>query len=70
MSDNKRVRARYISDIPDEYLKKGNIYDCFTVELAGWLGYTDDHGEKYALPADRFEIIEERCPDIETVSKQ
>ena len=53
----KKVRARYISDIPDDYLKKGSEYDCFYIELKGWLGYTDDHGENYAVPSDRFEIL-------------
>ena len=59
MSGKKTVKARYISDIHDVYLKKGEVYQCRRIKLEGWLGYTDNHGENYAVPADRFEIIEE-----------
>ena len=56
--DKRTVKARYISDIPDGYLKKGCVYDCFYIKLEGWLGYTDSSGENYAVPADRFEIVD------------
>lgn len=59
MNGRKAVKARYVSDIPDSFLRKGKIYTCRYIELKDYLAYTDDKGENYALPADRFEIIKE-----------
>ena len=62
MSTNK-MKARYISDIKSIFLKKGEIYEVWPVKddkrfLAFYLEDMDEPGE-YALPANRFEIIEE-----------
>lgn len=62
MSTNK-MKARYISDIKSIFFKKGEIYEVWPVKddkrfLAFYLEDMDEPGE-YALPANRFEIIEE-----------
>ena len=56
---DKTFRAEYISDIHDDFLKKGQIYECWETKIPGIYGYRDDHGECYGVPADRFRIIEE-----------
>lgn len=60
---NGRFRAKYISDVPDDYLKKGEIYEVFKPKgaiKADLTGYVDKNGEKYAVPSDRFEIVEDK----------
>ena len=62
MSTNK-MKARYISDIKSIFFKKGEIYEVWPVKddkrfLAFYLEDMDEPGE-YALPANRFEIVEE-----------
>lgn len=63
----KKVRVRYISDIESIYFKKGEIYDGFVstvhpeLKLIAFYFTEEEMDEEgyYALPADRFEIIEE-----------
>ena len=62
MSTNK-MKARYISDIKSIFFKKGEVYEVWPVKddkrfLAFYLEDMDEPGE-YALPASRFEIVEE-----------
>ena len=63
MSTNK-MKARYISDIKSIFFKKGEVYEVWPVKddkrfLAFYLEDMDEPGE-YALPASRFEIVEEQ----------
>ena len=55
---DKKFKARYISDVPDEYLKKGQIYEVWVSDMPTIWGYIDNHGESYGVPADRFERVE------------
>ena len=61
----KILKAKYISNKPSIFLKKGEIYDVyFPVDdnskrfLAVYLEDMDEPGY-YAVPAERFEIIDE-----------
>lgn len=53
-----RFKARYISDIGDDYLKKGQVYECWETKIPGIWGYTDNNGDNYGVPADRFELVD------------
>lgn len=61
----KRFKAKYISDVHSIFLKKGEIYEVYyPLDDPGkkWLAfYLEDFDEPgdYAVPANRFEIIEE-----------
>ena len=55
---NNKFKAKYISDIPDEYLKKGEIYECWETEAPNIYGYTDKNGNNYGVPSSRFERID------------
>ena len=61
--DIKTFKVRYISDIPSIFFKKGEVYEAFMPrDSSTFYGFfledMDEPGE-YALPADRFERIEE-----------
>lgn len=66
-TNTKRVKARYISDIPSIFFKKGEVYEGFLLlrykipRLISFYFTEEEMDEEgyYALPADRFEIIEE-----------
>ncbi len=53
------VKAKYISDIPSINFTKGQIYDVYLSKYPQLIRFYEIDGEEYALPADRFEIIEE-----------
>ena len=52
---NNKFKAKYISDIPDEYLKKGEIYECWETEAPNIYGYTDKNGNKPQPVRDRID---------------
>lgn len=61
----KTIKVKYISDKPSVFFKKGEIYEAFlpldnqTGEfIAFHLEDMDEPGD-YALPASRFEVIED-----------
>lgn len=69
MKDNDFIRCKVkcISDDTSIFFKKGEIYDAFIPTCNGGKGFIafyfteeemDEEGY-YALPADRFEIIEQ-----------
>lgn len=65
-TNTKKVKAKYISDIPSIYFEKGKIYDGFllmrykTPKLISFYFPEEEMDEEgyYALPASRFEIVE------------
>lgn len=64
MSTNM-IKVRYISDKKSIFFKKGNVYDAFIPKddksgrfFAFHLDDMDEPGD-YALPASRFEVVEE-----------
>lgn len=62
MLTNGTIKARYISNERSSEFKKGEVYTVSRPICANperWIAYTDRNGEHYAIPADRFEIIEE-----------
>ena len=61
----KSLKVKYISDIYSIFFKKGEVYDAYIPKddkrgrfFAFYLEDMDEPGF-YALPASRFEIIEE-----------
>lgn len=65
----KTYKAKYVSDIPSIFLKKDEIYEVYYPLddpgkrfLAVYLEDMDEPGD-YAVPANRFEIIEEIDPE-------
>ncbi len=62
----KKVKAKYVSDVPSVFFKKGQTYDGYlltdykrTKMIAFWFSEEEmDEAGYYALPASRFEIIE------------
>ena len=61
----KSLKVKYISDIKSIFFKKGEVYDAYIPKddksgrfFAFYLEDMDEPGI-YALPANRFEIIEE-----------
>lgn len=65
MTNMKKFKARYISDVKSIFLKKGEIYEVYYPLddkahrfLAVYLEDMDEPGD-YAVPADRFERITE-----------
>ncbi len=61
----KMFKVKYISDKKSIFFKKGNVYEAFLPEdnqsgniFAFHIEEMDEPGD-YALPADRFEIIDE-----------
>lgn len=66
----KKFRAKYVSKISSVFLKQGEIYDVYYPLddsgkrfLAVYLEDMDEPGD-YAVPADRFEIVEEDRDDF------
>jgi len=62
----KKVKVRYISDIESIFFEKGEIYDGYFLEkdinrrfIAFYLEDMDEDPGYYALPASRFEVVEE-----------
>ena len=59
-------KAKYVSDMPSVFFKKGEIYDAFIPQCNGGKDFLAFHFTEnemdeegyYALPASRFEIIE------------
>lgn len=65
----KKYKAKYVSDIRSIFLKKGEVYEVYYPLddpgkrfLAAHLEDMDEPGD-YAVPANRFEIIEEIDPE-------
>lgn len=61
----KTFKVKYISDKKSIFFKKGNVYEAFLPKdnqsgnvFAFHIEEMDEPGD-YALPADRFEIIDE-----------
>ena len=61
----KTLRVRYISDKKSVFFKKGEVYDAYIPKddksgryFAFHLEDMDEPGD-YALPASRFEVVEE-----------
>lgn len=61
----KTFKVRYISDVKSIFFKKGEVYDAYIPKddkagkfFAFHLEDMDEPGD-YALPASRFEVIEE-----------
>lgn len=67
MSNMKSCKAEYISDQKSIFFQKGKVYNAFIPECNGGEGmlafyFTEeemDEGGVYALPANRFKIIED-----------
>lgn len=60
MSTNGMIKMRYISDIRDGYLKKGEVYEVSRLDAnPSLVAYVDNYGEYYAVPAIRFEEVTE-----------
>lgn len=61
----KTIKAKYISDIPSIFFKKGEVYEGFypldnqSGEFIAFRleGMDEDEPGDFALPASRFEII-------------
>ena len=61
-----KCKARYVSDIKSIFFKKGEIYDAYIPKCSGGKGmlafhFTEEEMDEdgmYALPAERFEIVE------------
>ena len=59
----KTFKVRYISDIPSIFFERGEVYEAFMPRdsrlfYGFFLEDMDEPGE-YALPADRFERVDE-----------
>ena len=58
-----KIKAKYISDVRNSDLKKGEIYEDLFRPIDDlkkrFVAYRDKFGEEYALPASYFEIISE-----------
>lgn len=66
----KKFRAKYVSEISSVFLKQGEIHNVYYPLddpgkrlLAVYLEDMDEPGD-YAVPADRFEIVEEDKDDL------
>ena len=59
---NRNITAKYISDEPSDFFKKGETYKGLFYPVDDSRGciicYVDDEGEEYGISADHFEIIE------------
>lgn len=59
----KKIKAKYIADVRNSDLKKGEIYDNLFRPIDDtkkrFIGYVDKYGEEYALPSSYFEVIYE-----------
>ena len=63
--NRRKIKVKYVSDIPSIFFKKGEVYEAFLPKdnqsgefLAFYLNDMDEPGD-YAVPASRFEIIDE-----------
>ena len=67
VTNMKKIKVKYISDVPSVFFQKGEVYDGFLPEQQikpGMIAFffpeeeMDEPGY-YALPKTRFEIVEE-----------
>lgn len=65
MTSMKTIKVRYVSDKKSVFFKKGSVYDAFIPRddksgrfYAFHLEDMDEPGD-YALPASRFEVVDE-----------
>lgn len=64
MTISKKIfKAKYISDLPSPYFKKGEVYDAFLPldnKSGKYFAFhieNDDEPGDYAFPSSRFEIV-------------